>query len=106
MVIDKDKALLPETPNDGDGAGNPGHLRKHSLMIAGHRTSISLENAFWHALGHAARRRGESVTRLVTAIDARRTGNLSSAIRLFVLAELEDRLRIIQESGEKTPPWQ
>lgn len=102
-MTEKDNALFPEIPTDGDEAGNPGRLRKHSMMIAGHRTSISLENTFWRALGHAARRRGESVTGLVTAIDANRTGNLSSAIRVFVLADLEDQLRITRESAEKPP---
>ncbi len=63
-----------------------GGVRKRSLRIAGHATSISLEPAFWQALGELARRRGMSVPALVAAIDGRRSGNLSSAIRLFVLA--------------------
>jgi predicted DNA-binding ribbon-helix-helix protein len=64
-------------------------LRKRSVLIAGHRTSISLEAAFWDALRAVARRRGSSVNRLVAAIDAARqpgrSGNLSSALRVFVL---------------------
>ena len=61
-------------------------VRKRSVVIAGHRTSISLEEAFWVALRAVARRRGVSVNGLVAAIDAtRQPGNLSSALRIFVL---------------------
>ena len=69
-----------------DGARDGAALVKHSVRIAGHATSISLEGAFWTALGQIAARRGLSVTALLAAIDAERSGNLSSAIRLFVLA--------------------
>ncbi|MDP6785954.1 MAG: ribbon-helix-helix domain-containing protein [Rhodospirillales bacterium] len=62
-----------------------GRIRKHSLEIAGHRTSVSLEDAFWEAFTETARIRGVSVNRLAAEIDRARTGNLSSAIRLFVL---------------------
>ena len=68
-------------------SADPGLLRKRSIRIAGHQTSVSLENAFWEALAAIARRRGLSVNTLVTEIDGRRTGNLSSAIRVFVLEE-------------------
>jgi len=61
-------------------------LVKHSVRIAGHATSVSLEVAFWEALGEIAARRHVSVNTLLSAIDAERSGNLSSAIRLFVLA--------------------
>ena len=62
-------------------------LRKHSLTIAGHRTSISLERAFWDALRRIAARRGSSVAALVAEIDAARgAANLCSAIRVHVLA--------------------
>jgi predicted DNA-binding ribbon-helix-helix protein len=71
-------------------------VRKRSVVIAGHRTSISLEEAFWVTLRTVARRRGLSVNGLVAAIDAtRQPGNLSSALRVFVL----DCYR----SGELTP---
>jgi len=60
---------------------------KRSVMIAGHRTSVSLEDAFWQALTDLAAGEGRSVQALVGAIDAGRgASNLSSAIRLFVLA--------------------
>ncbi len=59
---------------------------KRSLVIAGHRTSISLEDAFWHRLRRIAAERGLSLNRLAAMIDASRGGaNLSSAIRVFVL---------------------
>ena len=58
---------------------------KRSVRIAGHATSISLEKAFWEALGDIAVRRQVSVSALLAVIDAQRDGNLSSAIRLFVL---------------------
>ena len=63
-----------------------GTLRKRSVMIAGHRTSVSLEDPFWAALREIAEARGQSVQALVGAIDAGRGAqNLSSAIRVFVL---------------------
>lgn len=59
---------------------------KHSIAIAGHRTSVSLEEAFWQALKHIAASRGISLAALVAEIDAGRgDANLSSAIRVFVL---------------------
>ena len=63
-----------------------GAIRKRSLTIAGHRTSISLEEAFWSALKEAAQARDMSVAALVAEIDGKRgeTG-LSSAIRVFLL---------------------
>lgn len=73
-----------ETASDGRGV-DPGEMRKRSVVIAGHRTSVSLENAFWQALKTIATARGATVNQLVTEIDRDRSGNLSSAIRLFVL---------------------
>ena len=66
-------------------------LNKYSVRIAGHPTSISLEPEFWAAFARVAARRGKTVGALVTEIDAGREGGLSSAIRLFVLADLEGR---------------
>jgi len=59
---------------------------KRSVRIAGHATSVSLEPAFWQALSEIADRRRLSLNALLSQIDAERSGNLSSAIRLFVLA--------------------
>ena len=59
---------------------------KRSLAIAGHRTSVSLEEAFWRRLRRIAAARGLSVNALAAAIDASRgEANLSSAIRVYVL---------------------
>jgi predicted DNA-binding ribbon-helix-helix protein len=65
---------------------------KRSIAIAGHRTSVTLEEAFWRELKRLAETRGQSIGSLVTAIDAdRRNANLSSAIRVFVLETLAAR---------------
>jgi predicted DNA-binding ribbon-helix-helix protein len=59
---------------------------KRSIVIAGHKTSVSLEDAFWKGLKDIAGGRDTSLSELVASIDTeRRHGNLSSAIRLFVL---------------------
>jgi len=59
---------------------------KRSIVIAGHKTSVSLEDAFWTAVKDIATARSMTLSELVASIDAnRRQGNLSSAIRLFVL---------------------
>ena len=59
---------------------------KRSIVIAGHKTSVSLEDAFWSTLKEIAEQRHMTLSELVGTIDAaRRHGNLSSAIRLFVL---------------------
>ena len=65
------------------------HIAKHSLVIAGHRTSISLEDAFWNELKRLSTERQQPLAGLVAEIDAGRgTANLSSAIRVFVLESL------------------
>jgi predicted DNA-binding ribbon-helix-helix protein len=59
---------------------------KRSLVIAGHRTSISIEDAFWRRLRRIATKRGQSLNGLAATVDASRgDANLSSAIRVFVL---------------------
>jgi predicted DNA-binding ribbon-helix-helix protein len=59
---------------------------KRSIVLGGHKTSVSLEDAFWSGLKQIARQRGSTLSELVAAIDAGRAhGNLSSGIRLFVL---------------------
>ncbi|KAA5607321.1 ribbon-helix-helix domain-containing protein [Roseospira marina] len=72
-------------------------VRKRSITIAGHATSISLEEPFWDALREIAVARGQSVAEVVTEIDAGRAtgpdgprGNLSSALRVHVLAYYRD----------------
>ena len=59
---------------------------KRSIVIAGHKTSVSLEDAFWKGLKEIAGERDMTLSEMVAAIDTERQhGNLSSAIRLFVL---------------------
>lgn len=65
--------------------GDENALKKHSIVIAGHQTSITLENIFWQQLKKIAKRRAMSLSLLIAEIDAYREANLSSAIRVFVL---------------------
>jgi predicted DNA-binding ribbon-helix-helix protein len=66
---------------------------KRSLTIAGHRTSIALEPEFWVGLEALAARRGLRLAALIEQIDAtRQTPNLSSALRVAVLRDVQDRL--------------
>jgi predicted DNA-binding ribbon-helix-helix protein len=65
-------------------------IRKRSVMIAGHATSVSLEDEFWEALRSIAARRGLSLNALIAEIDRARSGrNLSSALRVHVLHALQ-----------------
>ena len=63
-------------------------IRKRSVTIAGHKTSLSLEEAFWRVLKEIAGADGISVNALIENIDRGRGGNLSSAVRVFVLERL------------------
>ncbi|GAB4290615.1 MAG: hypothetical protein Kow0058_09720 [Roseovarius sp.] len=81
---------------------------KHSLTISGHRTSVSLEDAFWQALRAIAAERGQPLNALAAEIDAARdpdTG-LASAIRLFVLAHYRARAErpCGADGGGRMPP--
>ena len=70
------------------------HLKKRSFQLAGHRTSVALEPAFWSVLEEAARRRGLSLAALVTEVDTARADPsqpLASALRLHALAEAARR---------------
>ena len=67
------------------------NLRKHSVIIAGHATSVSLEAPFWAALKRIAKSKGKSLNALITKIDATSSGNLSSALRVYVLTWMEQR---------------
>jgi predicted DNA-binding ribbon-helix-helix protein len=80
------QVVLRKLENAGrDTAVTNAAIVKRSVRIAGHATSISLEAAFWQGLCDIAAARRVSVNALLAAIDAARDGNLSSAIRLFVL---------------------
>jgi predicted DNA-binding ribbon-helix-helix protein len=63
---------------------------KRSVRIASHSTSISLEPEFWHELKAIAARDSLSLNQLIERIDAARSGNLSSALRLYVLKRLKE----------------
>ena len=73
-------------------------LRRHSVRIAGHPTSVSIEDAFWQEIKRAAIEDGISTTRLIETVDRSRMAgaapdvpppNLSSALRLYVLTRLQ-----------------
>jgi predicted DNA-binding ribbon-helix-helix protein len=72
---------------------------KRSIVLAGHKTSISLEEPFWKGLKDIAWRRHQTLSEVIGSIDAeRKLGNLSSAVRLFVLSHYQERL-----AGEHVP---
>lgn len=64
---------------------DPTRLVKRSVVVAGHRTSVSLEDAFWSELRRVATARRCSINALIAEVDEGRSGNLSSAIRVFLL---------------------
>ena len=65
---------------------------KRTVMVGGHKTSISLEDEFWSGLKEIARAQGASMAQILTEIDTtRQQKNLSSAIRLFVLGHVHDQ---------------
>ncbi|OIQ43436.1 MAG: aryl-sulfate sulfotransferase [Roseobacter sp. MedPE-SWde] len=68
--------------------------RKHSLTLRGHRTSVSLEDPFWLAFRQIATRTSRPINELAAEIDEARGTDcgLASAIRLFVLHDLQSRL--------------
>ena len=73
---------------------------KRSIVIAGHKTSVSLEDAFWKGLKEIAGERDMTLSELAAAIDSERVeGNLSSAIRLFVLNRYRSALD--QDFGDR-----
>ena len=74
---------------------------KRSIVVAGHKTSVSLEDAFWRGLKEIAGGRAITLSDLVAAIDsARQHGNLSSAIRLFVLDFYRAQLSDLKEEHD------
>jgi predicted DNA-binding ribbon-helix-helix protein len=60
-------------------------LRKHSINLNGHATSITIEDPFWASLKDIAKQQGISMNALIANIDEENEGNLSSALRVFVL---------------------
>ena len=79
-------------------------ILKRSVAIAGHRTSISLEEPFWELLRQMAEREAVSMQGLIGRIDAERgEQNLSSAIRVFVLNDLRNRLEAADQRTGGAP---
>jgi predicted DNA-binding ribbon-helix-helix protein len=77
---------------------------KRSVVIAGHKTSVSLEDAFWTSLKEIAISRGVTLSDLVTSIDVeRQQGNLSSCLRLFVLDFYRYQLIKLIGPGDASP---
>ncbi|MGB3865921.1 MAG: ribbon-helix-helix domain-containing protein [Xanthobacteraceae bacterium] len=77
---------------------------KRSVMIGGRKTSVSLEDAFWDSLKEIATRHGVTLAAQLTSIDTqRKTDNLSSAIRLFVLDYFRTRAVSLVMIGESRP---
>jgi predicted DNA-binding ribbon-helix-helix protein len=75
-------------------------IAKRSVVLGGHKTSVSLESEFWQALRDIADRQSVNVSKLVQKIDgARGDGNLSSAVRVFVL----DHFRTLVAGDEEAP---
>jgi predicted DNA-binding ribbon-helix-helix protein len=85
---------------------NPDGIIKRSLLIAGHSTSVSVEEPFWAELKRIAQARGISIAALVAEIDqGRKRQNLSSAIRVFVLRDVAGRSASpLGERKEQTYP--
>ncbi|MCS0497540.1 ribbon-helix-helix domain-containing protein [Ancylobacter mangrovi] len=80
---------------------------KRSIVIAGHKTSVSLEDQFWDALKEIASNRRSTLSEIVASIDSgRNQGNLSSAIRLYVLAHYRNspNMRDGADHGERSMP--
>ena len=70
---------------------NDAEIRKHSVILAGHSTSVSLEDIFWKELKLVAASEKRSLNNLIAEIDRNRQNNLSSALRVYVLAHLKRR---------------
>ena len=76
---------------------------KRSIVVAGHKTSVSLEDAFWRGLKEIAGGRGMTLSELVGTIDSgRQHGNLSSAIRIFVLEHFQNKGKQSESAALRT----
>ena len=80
---------------------------KRSVLVRGHKTSISLEEPFWNGLKDIAASRGQPLTAVLQRVDLDRqdNSNLSSAVRLFVLEHYRDQARSAAkpENGTRLP---
>ena len=74
---------------------------KRSIVVSGHKTSVSLEDAFWNGMKEIASGRNLTLSDLITAVDSeRQQGNLSSAIRLFVLDFYRNQVADIKDERD------
>lgn len=88
--------------SEAPAAAPTARVVKHSIVIAGHRTSVSLEDAFWRALKDIAASEGVSLAALVARVDAARgEANLSSALRVFAL----ERALEARETPQSPSPY-
>ena len=77
---------------------------KRSIVVAGHKTSVSLEEAFWNGMKEISALRNMTLSELVGEIDCnRQQGNLSSAIRLFVLDYFKSRAGVAALDSTESP---
>ena len=83
---------MPQTP----ASFNP-QLLKRSVRLAGHPTSISLEEAFWDILEAAAEADGVSLAQLLNQIDAERSGPLASAARVYAVQRLTEEVAHLRQ---------
>jgi predicted DNA-binding ribbon-helix-helix protein len=82
-------------------------VKKRSIAIGGHKTSVSLEDYFWTSLKQIARERTTTVSELIEVLDtAREVGNLSSTIRVFVLDHFRNNVAsmALPSRGISPPP--
>lgn len=63
-------------------------FQKRSVSLHGHKTSVSLEKAFWNVLEESARSQNLSLSQLIKNVDENRRGNLASALRLYALGSM------------------
>ena len=84
------------------------HLKPRNVVVGARRTTVRLENRYWEELQNISRRTGRSIRDICTTLDSARTGTLASALRLFVLDNLEwsdqDRNTTIVKRKEE-PSW-
>jgi predicted DNA-binding ribbon-helix-helix protein len=81
-----ERSLMNERDEQHIGQRMPNPIRKRSVMLFGHKTSLSLEEPFWQALREIATERGITTAALFNSIASERApGNFSSALRVFVL---------------------
>ena len=79
---------------------------KRSIVLNGHKTSVSLENEFWEGLRQIADTQKSKVSAMVQRIDRERTNrNLSSAIRIYVFNHFRERLANERTSAGASPAW-